>query len=308
VLGARRREFPRRLFCQELAVLLDAGIPLYESLQTLREKEDDAAVALVLGRLSLALSEGQTLAQAMRAHPEAFTTLLVASVEAAQRTGQLSVALRQHAAYLAWAQGLRDKLVGAAIYPIILIGASTLVIGFLTVFVVPRFAEIYDGMGGELPWLSALLLKVGRTLGEHPMAALMALGLAAGLGVWAFRLPATRRWMVSRLWQAPVVGPRMRLIELASLYRTLGLLLQAGVPVVPVAISGSGKVTPKRAIAIWPGPIRVAVGEPVRPADFPDRTALLTEVRRRVIALHRRIGGAGGDEAAAVATAGMEGV
>jgi 1-acyl-sn-glycerol-3-phosphate acyltransferase len=84
--------------------------------------------------------------------------------------------------------------------------------------------------------------------------------------------------------------------------------MEAGVPVVPVAISGSGKVTPKRAIAIWPGPIRVAVGEPVRPADFPDRTALLTEVRRRVIALHRRIGGAGGDEAAAVATAGMEGV
>ena len=84
--------------------------------------------------------------------------------------------------------------------------------------------------------------------------------------------------------------------------------MEAGVPVVPVAISGSGKVTPKRAIAIWPGPIRVAVGEPVRPADFPDRTALLTEVRRRMIALHRRIGGAGGDEAAADATAGMEGV
>ncbi|ABC81373.1 lysophospholipid acyltransferase family protein [Anaeromyxobacter dehalogenans] len=84
--------------------------------------------------------------------------------------------------------------------------------------------------------------------------------------------------------------------------------MEAGVPVVPVAISGSGKVTPKRIIAIWPGPIRVAVGEPVSPADFPDRTALLTEVRRRVIALHRRIGGEGGDEAAAVATVGMEGV
>jgi len=140
--------------------------------------------------------------------------------------------LRQHAAYLAWVQGLRDKLVGAAIYPVILIGASLLVIGFLTVFVVPRFAEIYDGMGGELPWLSGLLLQLGRALGEHPMQALMGLVVLLALAVWAARLPATRQWVGARLWQAPVVGERLRLIELASLYRTLGLLLQAGVPVV----------------------------------------------------------------------------
>ena len=231
-LMQRQRDFPRRLFCQELAVLLDAGIPLYEALQTLKEKEGDAAVAAVLARLCVALSEGQTLAQAMRVQPEAFTTLLVASIEAAQRTGQLTQALRQHAAYLAWVQGLRDKLVGAAIYPVILIGASLLVIGFLTVFVVPRFAEIYDGMGGELPWLSGLLLQLGRALGEHPMQALMGLVVLLALAVWAARLPATRQWVGARLWQAPVVGERLRLIELASLYRTLGLLLQAGVPVV----------------------------------------------------------------------------
>ena len=91
-LMQRQREFPRRLFCQELAVLLDAGIPLYEALQTLKEKEGDAAVASVLARLCVALSEGQTLAQAMRVQPEAFTTLLVASIEAAQRTGQLTQA------------------------------------------------------------------------------------------------------------------------------------------------------------------------------------------------------------------------
>ena len=231
-LMQRQRECPRRLFCQELAVLLDAGIPLYEALQTLKEKEGDAAVAAVLARLCVALSEGQTLAQAMRVQPEAFTTLLVASIEAAQRTGQLTQALRQHAAYLAWVQGLRDKLVGAAIYPMILIGASLLVIGFLTVFVVPRFAEIYDGMGGELPWLSGLLLQLGRSLGEHPVQALMGLVVVLALAVWAARLPATRQWVGARLWQAPVVGERLRLIELASLYRTLGLLLQAGVPVV----------------------------------------------------------------------------
>lgn len=88
--------FPRRLFCQELAVLLDAGIPLYESLMTLREKEESAAVAQVLGTLTTALSQGKTLSQAMRMQPLAFSSLLIASIEASQRTGQTSQIGRAH--------------------------------------------------------------------------------------------------------------------------------------------------------------------------------------------------------------------
>lgn len=229
----RRPAFPRRLFCQELAVLLDAGIPLYESLMTLREKEASPEVAGVLGELTEALAQGKTLSQAMRQQPDAFSTLLTASIEASQRTGQTAQALRQHAAYLAWLGGLRDKLVSAAIYPMILIGASLLVMGFLTIFVVPRFAEIYEGMGGDLPLLSALLLKLGRAVGAHPWMALggllgVCLLLAAG-----WRSPAVQGAFVAKLWTLPVIGERLRLIELASLYRTLGLLLQAGVAVVP---------------------------------------------------------------------------
>jgi 1-acyl-sn-glycerol-3-phosphate acyltransferase len=72
--------------------------------------------------------------------------------------------------------------------------------------------------------------------------------------------------------------------------------MEAGVPVVPVAISGSGRVTPKDAIAVVPGTIRVAVGDPVDPRTFADKEALLAEVRRTVIALHRSVGGLGGDE------------
>lgn len=70
---------------------------------------------------------------------------------------------------------------------------------------------------------------------------------------------------------------------------------EAGVPVVPVAISGSGRVTPTKRIAVAPGPIRIAVGEPVDPHAHPGKEALLAEVRRRVIELHRSLGGAGGD-------------
>ncbi|WP_242341432.1 MULTISPECIES: lysophospholipid acyltransferase family protein [Anaeromyxobacter] len=83
--------------------------------------------------------------------------------------------------------------------------------------------------------------------------------------------------------------------------------MEAGVPVVPVAISGAGRITPKRAIAVYPGEIRIALGDPVDPRAFPNKTALLVEVRRRVIEQHLAIGGAGGDTRDAVAAPGREG-
>lgn len=85
------------------------------------------------------------------------------------------------------------------------------------------------------------------------------------------------------------------------------LAMEAGVPIVPVAVSGSAAVTPRGLIAVWPGAIRIAVGEPVDPAQYPDRLALLTTVRNRIIELHRRIGGRGGDPGGPAAERGVEG-
>jgi general secretion pathway protein F len=284
----RKEVFPRRLFCQELAVLLDAGIPLYEALITLREKESSASVAHVIETLTTALSQGKTLSQAMRLQPAAFSTLLIASIEASQRTGQSAQALRQHAAYLAWLDGLRDKLVSAAIYPAILIGASTLVIAFLTVFVVPRFAEIYEDMGGDLPWMSALLLDVGRGVGEHPWMALGGLlGLMAALGA-AWTSPVVRAELSAQLWRTPVIGPRLRLIELASLYRTLGLLLQAGVAVVPALEASSELVGPSLRPSLEQATRRVREG--VRLSDSLHQNDLSTPVSLRMVRVGEQTG------------------
>ena len=85
------------------------------------------------------------------------------------------------------------------------------------------------------------------------------------------------------------------------------LAVEAGVPVVPVAIVGTSAVTPKRRIEVHPGPVRVAVGAPVDPRAFPDKTGLLCEVRRRIIEQHRALGGLGGDIGHAVAARGVEG-
>jgi len=284
----RAGAFPRRLFCQELAVLLDAGIPLYESLMTLREKEDSPGVAMVLSSLTSELSQGKTLSQAMRLQPAAFSSLLIASIEASQRTGQTAQALRQHAAYLAWLSGLRDKLVSSAIYPAILIGASLLVITFLTVFVVPRFADIYEGMGGELPWLSGLLLSTGKAVGEHPWLVLGGLVAAVAGVVSAWQSPVVRAAVSARLWQMPVIGPRLRLIELAALYRTLGLLLQAGVAVVPALEASAELVGPSLRASLALATRRVRDG--MRLSDSLHLHALTTPVSVRMMRVGEQTG------------------
>ncbi len=288
VAARGRVRFPLRLFCQELAVLLDAGIPLYEALHTLKEKESAADIAHVLGQLTQALSQGQTLAQAMRTLGATFSTLLIASIEASQRTGHTAQALRQHAEYLAWLGGLRDKLINAAIYPAILIGASLLVMGFLTVFVVPRFADIYEGMGGELPWLSGVLLSTGQAVGDHPMAVAMgALGLVAA-AVLAWRSAAVRAALAARAWQMPVVGPRLRLIELAALYRTLGLLLQAGVAIVPAMEAAGELVGPSLRRSVQLAAARVREGQ--RLSDSLQAQELGTPVSLRMMRVGEQSG------------------
>jgi len=279
--GRQQGVFPLRLFSQELAVLLDAGIPLFEALVTLREKESAGATVAVLSDVIAALEQGQNFAQALRGRPEAFSSLFIASIEASQRTGQIAQALRRHADYLAWLQALRDKLVGALIYPAILIAAGSLVMLFLTVFVVPRFAQIYDDLGGDLPWMSRTMLGFGQFVGGNPvLVALGVAGLMAGV-VLAWRSPRVRAALAARLWTMPYVGERMRLVELSALYRTLGLLLQAGVTAVPAMQASGELVSPSLRVSLADATRRVREG--ARLSDSFEAAGLTTPVSLRMM-------------------------
>jgi general secretion pathway protein F len=288
----RKVAFPLRLFSQELAVLLDAGIPLFEALVTLREKESAGSTAEVLSSVIGALEQGQNFAQALRGRPEAFSSLFIASIEASQRTGQIAQALRRHAEYLAWLQALRDKLVGALIYPAILIAAGSLVMLFLTVFVVPRFAQIYDDLGGDLPWMSRVMLGFGQFVGAHPLiVAAGVAGLIAGV-VLAWRSPRVRAMLAAQLWTMPYVGERMRLVELSALYRTLGLLLQAGVTAVPAMQASGELVSPSLRVSLADATRRVREG--ARLSDSLEATGLTTPVSLRMMRVGEHSGELGG--------------
>jgi len=218
--------YPVTLFSLELLALLDAGLNLVEALQALAEKAPPGALAGVLQ----AIRRGESFSQAIERFPRHFPPLYVATVKASERTGNLREALQRYVDWQEELERVRKKLVAAAIYPAVLLAVGALVLAFLLFYVVPRFARVYEGMAGDLPFFSALLLGLGRGLREHGWA-FAAAALAAGvLAAWcASRAPA-RAWLSERLWGLPGLGERMRRYQLARLYRTVGMLLRAGVP------------------------------------------------------------------------------
>lgn len=284
----RHKSFPLRFFSQELAVLLEAGIPLYEALATLRDKDANGATHGLISDLIGSLEHGMNFAQALREHPAVFSSLFIASIEASQRTGQMAQALRGHADYLTWLESLRDKLVSALIYPLILICAGTLVMLFLTMFVVPRFAQIYKDLGGDLPWMSRALLGVGQTVGQHPLVVVVVLvGVMAGVFT-SWRSPALRAKLTASLWRLPYVGDRLRLVELSALYRTLGMLLEAGVAVVPALQASAELMGPALRGALADATQMVNNG--ARLSESLDACGLTTPVSQRMMRVGEQSG------------------
>ena len=285
----RSRAFPLRLFSQELAVLLAAGIPLLEGLITLREKETAASVTQALDAVIEQVQSGQPLSTALRSQPAAFDSLFIAVVQASERTGQTEQALREHAAYLAWVDALRSKLVGASIYPLTLVVAGFAVIVFLLLFVVPRFAGILEGVGGDMPAASRALIAVGRASGEHPWATAIAALALLTLPVLAWRHGTLRQWVAARLWHMPLLGPKLHLLALAQFYRTASMLLGAGVPVVSALRSARQVIAPRLRKLLDMAIERVDQGERLSVAL--QQAGLTTPVSLRMIRVGERSGG-----------------
>ena len=160
-LGRRRQQFPLGMFAQELLTLLEAGLAVVESLETLREKESHPDRAQVLARIVAGLYEGQPLSQTLAAQPEVFPPLFVATVRASEKTSDLPEAFRRYVAYQGQLDVVKKKLVSAAIYPFLLLGVGSLVVAFLLLYVVPRFSRIFEDMGTNIPALAKLLTRRG---------------------------------------------------------------------------------------------------------------------------------------------------
>lgn len=214
----------------ELSSLMGAGLSVMEGLRTLARKERAAGRRAVLMDVVAGVDEGLPLSAALARHAGRFPPLLVATVSASEQTGDLGTALRRYAEHQQSVKVLRDKVVGAAIYPLLLLGVGFAVVLFLLGVVVPKFAVLIESSRAELPWSSQLMMAWGRMVATHVWA-VAGSGVALVLGVvlgarHLMRTGARARWIES----LPFVGVAIRQFRHAQLYRTAGMLVHGGIP------------------------------------------------------------------------------
>ena len=303
VLGVRARagfvapwrggqaRFPLVLFSQELLVLLKAGLPLVESIETLGERERRGEFRALLASVASILREGNSLSSALQQFPLAFPPLYVSTVQASEKTSDLAPALGRYVAYQNQLEAIRKRLVNAAIYPALLIGVGGLVSLFLLLYVVPRFSRIYEERNVDLPIFSKLLLSWGQLVEGHGA---LVIGILAGLviaAVYALRNAQVKVRIGNVLWKLPAIGERLKLYQLARFYRTIGMLLRGGTPLPTALRMGAELLHPLLRARLAMASRAVNEGRPV--SEAMEANDLTTIIAVRMLAVGEKSGNMG---------------
>lgn len=276
------------LFSQELLALLESGMSLIEAIEALSEKEQQVQSIAIFKEMKVALYEGLPLSQALERLPETFTALYVALIRASERTGDMPQALRRHVAYQTQVDAVRKKIIAASIYPSLLMVVGGLVVLFLLGYVIPRFSGIYENTGQNLPWASQMLLKWGQLLQTHGSEVLM-LTMASSAGLmFLLSRPSVRAWIAKKIWQIPSMGEAIRIYQLARFYRTLGMLLQGGIPLTTAMQMVQSLLPANLQIALKKAILDVKDGKPLSVAM--EQHGMTTSISNRMLRVGERTG------------------
>lgn len=225
-------KFDVELFARELAALLDAGVGVIDALRTLGGNERRDISGKIYRQLLRQLDEGHSLSTALERTDHIFPTVLIACVKASEQTGGLAESLKRYSRNSATLRELRSRVVSAAIYPCVLMVVGLAVVLFLLGFVVPRFANLLENSGRELPLLSRWLMAWGGLVHSHGSS--LATGFAVlllGL-IIVMRRQGVRDWIADRILAMPGIGLYFRIYRQSQFFRTSAMLVDGGIPVV----------------------------------------------------------------------------
>jgi type IV pilus assembly protein PilC len=222
------------MFTRQLATMIDAGLAMVQSLQTLAEQTPNKVMRDVIKDVCARVESGDSFSEALQKHPKVFTRLYVCMVGAGERGGLLSEILARLATYLENSVRLRKKVKSACMYPTVVTITAIGITIFLLVRVVPVFGEIYSSFGGKLPGPTLALLNLSHFVRDN-LLILLAGGGGMVYGWFAFIKTKKGRefWDKIRI-QLPIFGSIAHKICLARFTRTMSSLVRSGVPILDV--------------------------------------------------------------------------
>jgi general secretion pathway protein F len=228
--GGRVKGQDVAIMTRQLATLIGAGIPLVDSLTALVEQVEKEKLKKVLSQVRERVNEGSSLADALRDHPKIFEPLYVNMVRAGESSGTLDVVLARLADFSEGQVRLKSKVLGAMMYPIIMVGVGIVIVSILFVVVVPKITKIFDRLQAALPLPTQILIGMSNFVKDWWwLIGIVVIG-GSFLLVRYFRSEKGREKWDRFILRVPVFGPLVRMIALARFTKTLATLLSSGVP------------------------------------------------------------------------------
>jgi type IV pilus assembly protein PilC len=219
------------LFTRQLSTLFEAGIPLVRGLRGLSKDETNRTLSRTVGKVAETVERGNSLADAMAMHPRIFNNLYVSMVRAGEGAGTLDKILQELAIYLEKLDAIKTKVRSAMSYPIFVLVFAIAISLFLLLKIVPTFEQIYADFGTKLPGPTLAVVYVSHLIRDN---ALVSIAIALGVIIlfWLWTRTRSGRYIKDNfLLTAPVFGPIIRKATISRMDRTLGILLQSGLPV-----------------------------------------------------------------------------
>ncbi len=221
------------IFTRQLATLIDSGLPLMRGLTVLAKQEPDAVLKKTIGKLSDTVQGGSTFSDALAQHPQIFNKLYVNMVKAGEMGGVMELALVRLADFQEKAQKLKNKVVSAMFYPMIVLVIAVLIMAFLMVYIVPKFEQIFaDMLGGKaLPGLTQFVIDTSKFVQNQWFV------IVGGVVVFVIvynilaKMPKGRAAIDSIKLKLPLFGDLTRKSAISRFTRTLGTLVTSGVPI-----------------------------------------------------------------------------
>lgn len=232
-IGFQKKVEPKELaiFTRHLSTMIDAGLPLVQSLQALAEQQKNERFSKILFEVKQRVESGASLSDALSLHKGIFSELYRNLVSAGEAAGALDGVLHRLAVYMEKAYLLRKQVKSAMSYPLVILGVTLTVVVVILTFVTPKFEAVFEDFGQALPAPTAFLVWLSDIVRENLVWALLGLGGLLGGIRSALRVPKIRAPFDRFILRTPLVGTLMIKISIARFSRTLSTLLSSGVPI-----------------------------------------------------------------------------
>jgi type IV pilus assembly protein PilC len=221
------------IFTRQLATLIDSGLPLLRGLNVLAKQERDSVLRKTINNLADSVQSGGTFSESLSQHPFIFNNLYVNMVKAGEVGGVLELVLTRLAEFQEKAAKIKNKVVAAMVYPIIVMTMAIAIMGFLLVFIVPKFEQIFHDMLGDkpLPLITTFVIDVSKAIQNHWLVIIAGIVAVAAGYKFANRTPRGKLTIDRVKLRMPLFGDVIRKTAISRFSRTLGTLVTSGVPI-----------------------------------------------------------------------------